>query len=1145
MPKKKYKYDVAISFAGENRKIAEDLVASIKAKDKRLSVFYDKDHKAHLWGKNTNEFDNIYGPESRYVIPIISEHYTKKDWPRYEFSTAVKESKKRKGDFILPIRVDDTRLIGLHDDLNYMDIREDDVDQIAKAVILKCQSISKASPKKSGSKSPVLRGSSREALGIIATCIFPTELINFKKIFPHVKWDKELGLLSRKGLILRSSQSIKITQNVKNIFINDPRDSKEFNLAWIKALEPLKQYPDLSLMLAIHYMHLEKLDQAIVLAADMVVGMDYSWLNDIYLAFFRGLIQKGHSIKIEIETRLKLYNSIGLCLCHTGKYLEAAKWFLKLRRYSQEKKNKWGTGQSYINCGVAYQKSGDFKKAKYCYTQAIKHARACKDDLLLSHSLNNLAYLTSTDAYQQAEKLIAESISIKTRIKDYPGLLASYGTLGYLAANANKLKNAKQWFLKLQKKANALGFSYQESMSLFNLGNVYSELGKIDVAISYYRQSYNIAKKYNYHDIVYMSFECKAKIYFEKGWFRKSELSFKKLRDTAIAQENDELILKALDGIGASLMKQKKFGEARKILQKAIKLAYRLADLEMITKLSVYKALTYNKGDLGKAAIKVIERDANNAQKSKKHLVALNLWIRYIAQLMDMNIDGNHIEMALNNALECINEIPDNYENKITLYAYFFTWQWQKKEFKASIKTLETIEKTAIKGQLWEDQAKAIDQKGVCLQELGKLDGAEQLHKKSLRLARRVNSNYCIQTSLNNLGEIYRKTERYTKAIEAYEEAEQIANQIKDYESEISTAHNRALALEDNGDCKEANQLLINCRDRSKRLHFWREYVRSWEALGNFAWNNENVTLASKRFLKALLEAKKYQLYELQTKIALNLARTLSFQRKYKEGLDILRPYEETFVQIIDSYVYYGTLAELYEKTNKLDLAEKNYILAKESASSIDNKDSLAYFCSALSELYRKQEQPNLSDAELKEAIRNEKNPEGLAQLLLQRFELLLDHKNEKIAEQLFQEATMLMKKHNLSALYMDIHMILGDYNWDGNYKLKFNAMQAYTVALMECFSYDMDSSSEIGSHIMTKLLWESGKSVELIDKLEKDITQWLIKENEATLSVVKCVLWPLRVARKMHPYRLKSKQLAKATNRIIKEETLALNQIS
>ncbi|HPS55689.1 MAG TPA: toll/interleukin-1 receptor domain-containing protein, partial [Sedimentisphaerales bacterium] len=407
MPKKKYKYDVAISFAGENRKIAEDLVASIKAKDKRLSVFYDKDHKAHLWGKNTNEFDNIYGPESRYVIPIISEHYTKKDWPRYEFSTAVKESKKRKGDFILPIRVDDTRLIGLHDDLNYMDIREDDVDQIAKAVILKCQSISKASPKKSGSKSPVLRGSSREALGIIATCIFPTELINFKKIFPHVKWDKELGLLSRKGLILRSSQSIKITQNVKNIFINDPRDSKEFNLAWIKALEPLKQYPDLSLMLAIHYMHLEKLDQAIVLAADMVVGMDYSWLNDIYLAFFRGLIQKGHSIKIEIETRLKLYNSIGLCLCHTGKYLEAAKWFLKLRRYSQEKKNKWGTGQSYINCGVAYQKSGDFKKAKYCYTQAIKHARACKDDLLLSHSLNNLAYLTSTDAYQQAEKLIA------------------------------------------------------------------------------------------------------------------------------------------------------------------------------------------------------------------------------------------------------------------------------------------------------------------------------------------------------------------------------------------------------------------------------------------------------------------------------------------------------------------------------------------------------------------------------------------------------------------------------------------------------------------------------------------------------------------------------------------------------------------
>jgi hypothetical protein len=78
-----YEYDVAISFAGEERRFAETLAELLKAQG--LSVFYDKHHKVRLWGKDEREFERIYGPASRFVTPFISKHYVAKDWPRFEF----------------------------------------------------------------------------------------------------------------------------------------------------------------------------------------------------------------------------------------------------------------------------------------------------------------------------------------------------------------------------------------------------------------------------------------------------------------------------------------------------------------------------------------------------------------------------------------------------------------------------------------------------------------------------------------------------------------------------------------------------------------------------------------------------------------------------------------------------------------------------------------------------------------------------------------------------------------------------------------------------------------------------------------------------------------------------------------------------
>ena len=74
---REFKYHAALSFAGEAREVAERIFR--EASKRGLMLFYDKDNTAQLWGRDHKELENVYSTETRYVIPIISKSYPKKD----------------------------------------------------------------------------------------------------------------------------------------------------------------------------------------------------------------------------------------------------------------------------------------------------------------------------------------------------------------------------------------------------------------------------------------------------------------------------------------------------------------------------------------------------------------------------------------------------------------------------------------------------------------------------------------------------------------------------------------------------------------------------------------------------------------------------------------------------------------------------------------------------------------------------------------------------------------------------------------------------------------------------------------------------------------------------------------------------------
>jgi len=131
-----FRFEIAISYAGEEEGIAENLYRLLL--ERGVKVFFAKGKMAYLLGKGLeSEIPYVFGPGSRFFVPIISRNYVKKRWPLYELRSAIEEESRRRFEFILPIRLDDVDLEGLEEDRVYLDLRKEGLFRVADILIEK------------------------------------------------------------------------------------------------------------------------------------------------------------------------------------------------------------------------------------------------------------------------------------------------------------------------------------------------------------------------------------------------------------------------------------------------------------------------------------------------------------------------------------------------------------------------------------------------------------------------------------------------------------------------------------------------------------------------------------------------------------------------------------------------------------------------------------------------------------------------------------------------------------------------------------------------------------------------------------------------------------------------------------------------
>ena len=145
------RYDVALSFAGEDREYVEKVANCLK--EAGIAVFYDKFEQTTLWGKNLYvHLNDLYKNKAKYCVVFISKHYKRKAWTNHEIKSAFDRTLESDREYILPARFDNTQIDGIDRSIAFIDLRKVTPATFAEIIIAKLNgtqppSISAKSPK--------------------------------------------------------------------------------------------------------------------------------------------------------------------------------------------------------------------------------------------------------------------------------------------------------------------------------------------------------------------------------------------------------------------------------------------------------------------------------------------------------------------------------------------------------------------------------------------------------------------------------------------------------------------------------------------------------------------------------------------------------------------------------------------------------------------------------------------------------------------------------------------------------------------------------------------------------------------------------------------------------------------------------------
>ena len=124
-----FEYDVALSFASEDRGVAEEFANLLS--NKNIKNFLDEYQIGALWGKDlVDHLVNIYSRKARYCVMFISQYYPLKKWTEVERTSVQERALRDANEYFLLLRLDDTKVPGMADTTGTRDLSQHSIESI-------------------------------------------------------------------------------------------------------------------------------------------------------------------------------------------------------------------------------------------------------------------------------------------------------------------------------------------------------------------------------------------------------------------------------------------------------------------------------------------------------------------------------------------------------------------------------------------------------------------------------------------------------------------------------------------------------------------------------------------------------------------------------------------------------------------------------------------------------------------------------------------------------------------------------------------------------------------------------------------------------------------------------------------------------
>lgn len=460
-----------------------------------------------------------------------------------------------------------------------------------------------------------------------------------------------------------------------------------------------------------------------------------------------------------------------------------------------------------------------------------------------------------------------------------------------------------------------------------------------------FRKAEKLAESCGFPDLHKIALSLNAQVSLDLDDIRGVQLACTTLLQLAIDTDDVKHEVCALHGQGVAFILSGEEPKGRKKLALGLRKALKIEDRDWIERCGVDFSRKVSNGTLGEPDIKVLKRRAKAWEKKGKLIYAGDLWVKLADHLSFFESSPSKAILSYRSAVNCYSQ-AGGIEDAVLALARIADCNEHLCNYEVSLEVLGEAESLAKSHRDRELTARAMNQKAILLEELGRFEQAASVLRKAIAIQRNANETSELQTSLHNIGEVLRKAEQYQEALDSLIEAEAIARSLGDIDSAICSAHSHGLVLEHMGDENAASQQFQACRHEAKNKQIWREYVHAWEAMANLAWCQKKRQTAITRYRRALSDAKKYHCEEMSLRIAGNLANALFWVDQPKKARRVLSAYEGEFSESINSYIYHAKLAEIHEDCREPDKALEQWRKGENSATAVGNEEYISY-CSA------------------------------------------------------------------------------------------------------------------------------------------------------------------------------------------------------